>query len=112
MNTHHRHSLNMSEPFLCNINHVPVFAPERHAWTRSFSVRSLPEDRTCKLWDVNNGQCMETLRGHTDEAGRRRRRRARGSRFDPEGWSERTVSLFVSGSDGLMGLGMFPSLHI
>merc|ERR1712228_751453 len=24
-------------------------------------------DRTCKLWDVNNGQCMETLRGHSDE---------------------------------------------
>ena len=25
------------------------------------------EDRSCKLWDVNNGQCMETLRGHSDE---------------------------------------------
>ena len=24
-------------------------------------------DRTCKLWDVHTGQCMETLRGHTDE---------------------------------------------
>eukprot|EP00435_Cladocopium_sp_Y103_P008606 s5019_g2.t1 len=24
-------------------------------------------DRSCKLWDVNNGQCMETLRGHSDE---------------------------------------------
>ena len=29
---------------------------------------SLREDRTCKLWDVNNGQCMETMRGHSDEA--------------------------------------------
>ena len=26
------------------------------------------KDRSCKLWDVNNGQCMETLRGHSDEA--------------------------------------------
>ena len=25
------------------------------------------QDRSCKLWDVNNGTCMETLRGHSDE---------------------------------------------
>ena len=25
-------------------------------------------DRTCKLWEVNSGQCLETLSGHSDEA--------------------------------------------
>ena len=24
-------------------------------------------DRTCKLWNVKSGQCMNTLRGHNDE---------------------------------------------
>jgi len=30
----------------------------------SFSTHT---DRTCKLWDTSTGQCMETLRGHSDE---------------------------------------------
>jgi dynein assembly factor with WDR repeat domains 1 len=24
-------------------------------------------DRTCKLWDVASGQCIETFKGHNDE---------------------------------------------
>merc|ERR1711998_184144 len=24
-------------------------------------------DRTCKIWNVTNGQCINTLRGHNDE---------------------------------------------
>jgi len=23
--------------------------------------------RTCKIWDIKTGKCIETLRGHTDE---------------------------------------------
>ena len=29
-------------------------------------------DRTLKVWDVSSGQCLRTLRGHTDSARRRR----------------------------------------
>ena len=24
-------------------------------------------DKTCRLWDVGSGKCMNVLRGHTDE---------------------------------------------
>jgi dynein assembly factor with WDR repeat domains 1 len=24
-------------------------------------------DKTCKLWDVGSGTCIETFKGHTDE---------------------------------------------
>lgn len=24
-------------------------------------------DKTCKIWDVGTGKCIETLRGHKDE---------------------------------------------
>lgn len=27
----------------------------------------MDEDRTCKIWDINTGKCVETLRGHDDE---------------------------------------------
>jgi dynein assembly factor with WDR repeat domains 1 len=26
-----------------------------------------PFDRTCKIWDINKGKCVETLRGHIDK---------------------------------------------
>jgi dynein assembly factor with WDR repeat domains 1 len=30
-------------------------------------VITASSDKTCKLWDVDTGACVQTLEGHTDE---------------------------------------------
>lgn len=42
-------------------------ANQTHRATKPWGRGAPSSDKTCKLWAVDTGECLQTLEGHTDE---------------------------------------------